>query len=449
MKKLFIIVSEILFLYTLAWGVPFLLYVLLSLHGTDITPIIYLVIVFSLLLTACAIWLEMLIPLKSIHTHTQNVIYPPASVIIPAYLPNEAATVIDTIEAFLRVRYPGSLQVILAYNTPCNLPIEKALKEITDRDYRFLPLLVPDSISKAQNINAALAYITGTFVGIFDADHHPDPDIFIRAWKWLSQGYDVVQGHCVIRNGNHSWLTRIIAVEFEVIYALSHPGRNSLHGFGIFGGSNGFWKVDVLRQICMNSNMLTEDIDASVRTVMSGYSIANDPLLISRELAPVSFSSLWNQRMRWAQGWFQVSIKHIVNGLCSKHLSFRQKMGILYLLGWREIYPWISLQIPPLIAFWAWKYHGLNHLNWFIPIFLITTIFTQLTSPTQILFTYFLAEHRIRKHRRWFLWYAILSFVFYSGFKNVICLVAQMKEIQRKREWKVTPRHIALGVLDI
>ena len=49
--------------------------------------------------------------------------YPPASAIIAAYLPNEADTVVETVEAFLRQDY-NQLQVILAYNTPDDLPVE-------------------------------------------------------------------------------------------------------------------------------------------------------------------------------------------------------------------------------------------------------------------------------------------------------------------------------------
>ena len=41
-------------------------------------------------------------------------------------------------------------------------------------------------------------------------------------------------------------LQRLIAAEFEAMYAVSHPGRARLHGFGIFGGSNGYWRRDVL-----------------------------------------------------------------------------------------------------------------------------------------------------------------------------------------------------------
>ncbi|MBK7449855.1 MAG: hypothetical protein IPJ47_10640 [Anaerolineales bacterium] len=49
-------------------------------------------------------------------------------------MPNEGPTIVDTIEAFLKVDYPAPIQIILAYNTPHNMPIEKELQQISERD---------------------------------------------------------------------------------------------------------------------------------------------------------------------------------------------------------------------------------------------------------------------------------------------------------------------------
>lgn len=35
---------------------------------------------------------------------------------------------------------------------------------------------------------------------------------------------------------------RAISAEFDMIYAVFHPGRARSHGFGLFGGSNGYWR---------------------------------------------------------------------------------------------------------------------------------------------------------------------------------------------------------------
>ncbi|GAA2722908.1 response regulator [Cellulomonas aerilata] len=431
---------QIVATYLVGWLVPFAVYLGLYRLGIDVATPVYVAIVVALLVTGASIWMEGFLALDPDRPpRTPGAPEPRASAVIAAYLPNEAATVVETVEAFLRTDYPD-LQVVLAYNTPRAMPVEAALQAIAERDARFLPLRVEGSTSKAQNVNAALARVRGEFVGVFDADHHPAPDAFSRAWRWLSNGYDVVQGHCVVRNGDASWVARTVAVEFESIYAVSHPGRARLHGFGVFGGSNGYWRTDRLRAIRMHGFMLTEDIDSSLRVVEGGGRIANDPALVSRELAPTTAGQLWNQRMRWAQGWFQVSLKHLRRGWASPHLSLRQKSGMTFLLGWRELYPWLSVQMVPLIAFLAVREGGVGRLDWLITLFILTTLFTMSVGPGQVVFAKRLAVPEIRRRHGWFWFYLLVASLAYTEWKNVIARVAQLKELVGERQWKVTPR---------
>jgi DNA-binding response OmpR family regulator/cellulose synthase/poly-beta-1,6-N-acetylglucosamine synthase-like glycosyltransferase len=419
---------------------PLFVYYALALYWYDITPGVYLFIVAGLLFTAVLIWVEGFLALRRIDPPDEpGAPYPAATAIIAAYLPNEAATIVETAEAFLKMEYPSPIQVIVAYNTPRDLPVEATLQAIARRDPRLVPLRVRDSTSKAQNVNAALSMATGQFTGVFDADHHPQPDSFMRAWRWLSIGWDVVQGHCLIRNGDASWVAKMTAVEFEGIYAVAHPGRARLHGFGIFGGSNGYWKTDLLRQTRMHGFMLTEDIDSSLRVVEAGYRIQSDPWLISRELAPAELKALWNQRLRWAQGWFQVSKKHMALAMRSEHLTARQKFGMFHLLAWREIFPWLSLQMIPIIVFWALT-RGWGYVDWFVPLFVFTSAFTLATGPGQALYIRRAAHPEIRDRRGWILWYVAVAFFFFTEFKNVIGRLGQVKELMGERVWRVTPR---------
>jgi cellulose synthase/poly-beta-1,6-N-acetylglucosamine synthase-like glycosyltransferase len=422
--------------------VPFLVYWWLGTHGMDISGGMYLFVVSALGLTALSIWAEGILALRRVDPPEQPAApFPRACAIIAAYLPNEAPIIEASIEAFLRVRYPAPLQVILAYNTPGEMPeVEARLQAIADRDPRFVPLRVVASTSKAQNVNAALPYATGEFIAVFDADHQPDPDSFRRAWRWLSHGADIVQGHCFIRNGANSWVAKMVAVEFEQIYAVSHPGRARLHGFGIFGGSNGYWRAPLLRELRMHGFMLTEDIDSSMRAVLHGRRIVSDPYLVSRELAPETLQALSKQRLRWAQGWLQISLKWIRPALRSPHLSLRQKLGMLQLLALREAYPWVSIQIIPLIAWWAVEAGSLRAIDWFVPLFVVTTLFTLSTGPGQIFFTYLLADPQLKKHRSWFGFYVLASTFLYAGLKNAWTRIAHYKEWRGETTWIVTPR---------
>ena len=417
---------------------PFFVYRWFDQVGHDISWGAYLAVVVGLVTTAALIWTEGFFAAS--HEGTPVVAgapEPPATAIICAYLPNEAGTIIETVEHFMKIDYAAGLQVILAYNTPHNLAVEDDLREIGDRYPNLLILRVPNSNSKAQNLNAGLARATGDFVGIFDADHHPDLDAFHRAWRWLSNGYSAVQGHCLVRNGDDSFLARMVAVEFESIYSVSHPGRYLRDQFGIFGGSNGYWRTDALHLTRMRGSMLTEDIDASMRLLGAGGIIGSDPQLISRELATTTAGQIWNQRMRWAQGWFQVSMRHVFKLLRMPHFSFRQKLGIFNLLLQREVYPWISLQIFPLVAFWVLRGDAIDKL---VPIFVVTTIFTASVGPGSVWFAYRLAHPDIKRHRSWFWQYLFFSVFVYTEVKNIIGRVAQLKQAMGETSWRITPR---------
>jgi hypothetical protein len=94
----------------------------------------------------------------------------------------------------------------------------------------------------------------------------------------------------------------------------------------------------------------------------------------------------------------------------------------------------------PLVAFLAWREGGVADLDWMIPVFVLTTLFTLSVGPGQVFFAYRLATDEVRRHRRWFWAYLVVASVFYTELKNVIARVAQVKELTGERRWVVTPR---------
>ena len=125
-----------------------------------------------------------------------------------------------------------------------------------------------------------------------------------------------------------------------------------------------------------------------MRVLEAGGRIVNDPGLVSRELAPRPLKALWNQRMRWAQGWFQVSCRHLRPILSPPASACARSSASSYLLGLREVYPWISLLTWPLLGFLAWRDGGIDLAS---PIFLLLTLFVTVSGPLQTLAAWRLA----------------------------------------------------------
>ncbi|MBN2841345.1 MAG: glycosyltransferase family 2 protein [Coriobacteriia bacterium] len=365
---------------------------------------------------------------------------PSATFIVAAFLPNEREIILATIRHLLSTieRPAGLFQVILAYNTPVNLPIEKELARLALADPALTILRVEGSESKAENVNAALEIAQGEVTCILDADHMPCSDCLERAWRWLANGYDVVQGRSVIRNHSANFLTRMIAVEFEQIYAVSHTARSLALDTAIFGGSNGYWRTAVLREIGFDGTMMTEDIDASSRALLAGHRIAHDRSIVSAELAPTTFHAFWCQRKRWAQGWLQVSIKHQVPFWKTTHLNIAQKIHWTYLLLYRELYPIITLQIfPVIISLLLYQGDMPLRTHWFL---LLSTVVTLASGPLATVS----AMHNARG--RYPLWYGIvygLCVIWFVMVKNAIVLVAMYDQLFKRTDWIVTRRDIS------
>ena len=426
------------FSFVLSFALPLALMIISYLNGVDISPWFYWSVVATMIIMSLTQLTEGWASLRRVEPPPAPPVTPPrATAIIAAYLPNEAATIMETLDTFFAQEYSGGLQIILAYNTPIDLPIEDEFRRIEQQNPSFRAIKVAHSRSKASNVNAALAAVEGEFVGIFDADHHPMPGAFERAWRWMADDVGIVQGHCVVRNGDESGVARMVAIEFEQIYAVAHPGRARVQGFGIFGGSNGYWNTQLFRAIRFQSRYLTEDIDSALRAVRAGARIVSDPDLLSRELAPVTLRSLWRQRMRWAQGWFQVSLRHGHATVVKSGLSWRTKVGIFMLLGWREIFPWFASLMWPTLMFVIWRDAGLPS---FEAVLALITLFTISTGPIMVAFAYEVSTAEIRQHTSWWWRYLLFSVFFYQEFKNLIVRIAHMRHLLRQSEWVVTPR---------
>jgi hypothetical protein len=157
-------------------------------------------------------------------------------------------------------------------------------------------------------------------------------------------------------------------------------------------------------------------------------------------LAPTTLPALWRQRVRWAQGWTQASYRHLWKAFGSSALTARQKLGLAWLLGWREIYPWLSPQIYPLILFSLLHPGSGEGFRLNVSLYLLTALFSTMVGPMQALFAYALADPSIRRHRSWFVKFCLVN-IFYTEFKNVIARLAPVKELLREHDWHVTPRN--------
>ena len=278
--------------------------------------------------------------------------------VIVAYLPNERDIIMDrALYALEKIMYPkDKIRINIVYNTPKPIePLETELWNLAAKHSNLRVIKVPGSTSKADNLNYFFSLDTGSdVIAIFDCDHYTHP--YGPRWAiermMSNKKIDIVQGRCVIFNTDESFLASMIAVEFDKIYAVSHPGRAAMWGFGLFTGSNGYWKASLIKDMKMDGSMLTEDIDSALRAVGRGVKTVHDLNVVSYELAPVTWAAFWKQRLRWTQGWTQASIRHFImtwNKPSQGNRSFTVRFGLFTLLLIREISYYLVTQFTILV----------------------------------------------------------------------------------------------------
>ncbi|RAL61802.1 hypothetical protein DID88_002865 [Monilinia fructigena] len=394
--------------------------------------------------------------------------------VIVAYLPNEQDIIMDRIDYALdHIVYPqDKIRINVLYNTPNPLePLESQMNEFAAKVPRLRIIKVPDSTSKAHNLNYFFTLYTGAqIIALFDCDHYTHP----YGPRWAVERFladdevDCVQGRCVIQNSKATFLTGMIAVEFDKIYATSHPGRAALFGYGLFTGnyilpffisqhphalvsndrigSNGYWRTDLLRDLKMDAGMLTEDIDSALRALEQGAICVHEPNVISYELAPTTFQSFLKQRLRWAQGWTQASCRHYVLAYKKsphKTRNILTRFGLLSLLLIRELsYYLVSqytcLMLSFLITGFPKTGHALKNLVFFeFPASEWLFIIGALCLIGSLAITYLVLSEFVTK--RMMIKFTLL-YPFYLILGSCIGLYGHFRQIVRYSAWNATVR---------
>ena len=142
---------------------------------------------------------------------------------------------------------------------------------------------------------------------VFDADNIVDPHFVSAMDQTFAQGCDVLTSYRNSKNFASSWISASYSIWFlREARFLNYP-RMKLHtncaisGTGFLVSSkiieeNGGWPY----------HLLTEDIQFSTVCATKGWRIGycDDAILYDEQ--PVTFRDSWNQRFRWAKGFYQV-----------------------------------------------------------------------------------------------------------------------------------------------
>lgn len=378
--------------------------------------------------------------------------YVPFGIIFSLYLDNEICIMEDTIKHILQCELPYYTTIVFSYNTKkfnkenhdkLNSLIEQYMSEynmnVPHNNAHCVILYNEKAKSKADNINMGCEYLTKIFykphiVALYDADHNPDKHSIIYALhKMYTTDTDILQGRVYIRKPSI-----LIALEFNMIYCVYHEGGQHVRKYAIFGGTNGFWKLDVLDEIKFDVKRLTEDIDASFNALIHGKRIRFNKYVMSSELAPPNLKSLYKQRLRWAQGWSEVTLYRTYQVFLSKCCTFRQKLSTFFFLVWREMYVYIA---PHLLAI---LFASIGHcaktscvgLLYYLPTLLIVIM-----AFIYVIFLYFYECPDVREFNMLYHIYYAFVLIPYEIVKMHITVIGHIRMLLKQNAWNVTSRN--------
>ncbi len=238
---------------------------------------------------------------------------PTVSIVIPSF--NEERVLPRTIPTVLALDYPAEkLEFVYLYESACTDRTEEIIRRFAALDSRIKVVRrLTTNGGKAAATNYALQFATGQIIGIFDADHSLVPDLVRRAVAHLqSPSAGCVRGRCRTINRGQNLLTKVVALERDIVERFGISGAYRYGGFANFGGGHGFFRREIFERFGpFHEEVLTEDIDYSVTLHLAGFEVVFDPQMQSFEEAPPTVAAWFHQRKRWSRGWMQIARRRL------------------------------------------------------------------------------------------------------------------------------------------
>ena len=196
---------------------------------------------------------------------------------------------------------------------------------------------------KSGALNYALQFTEGEWIFILDADAQLKKDTLKRIITFANnESLYAVQLRKSVLNSNKNFLTTCQSIEMSMD-AIFQYGRLTISGVSELRGNGQLIKKDILIGCGLfNEDTVTDDLDLSLRLLLSNSKIGIlwDPPVM--EEAVENLSALFAQRQRWAEGGLQRFFDY-GGQLIFGGISFSKKLDITYFFILQYCLPIISI----------------------------------------------------------------------------------------------------------
>ena len=142
---------------------------------------------------------------------------------------------------------------------------------------------------------------------VFDADNVLDVNYFREMNKTFDNGAVASTSYRNSKNYDSNWISAGYAVWFLREAKFLNQARLTLNTSCAVSGTGFFVSAKIIeRNGGWKWHLLTEDIEFSANSILEGERISYTPTAVLYDEQPVTFRDSWNQRFRWAKGFYQV-----------------------------------------------------------------------------------------------------------------------------------------------
>ena len=169
------------------------------------------------------------------------------------------------------------------------------------------------AVGKGYALEALLAHIKSDYPDgydaylVFDADNLLAPDFLTRMNESFSAGNEIITCYRNSKNYGSNWISAGYALWFLRESRFLNGAREALGSSCAVSGTGFFVSAKIIeRNGGWKWHLLTEDIEFSANSILEGERISYTPTAVLYDEQPVTFRDSWNQRFRWAKGFYQV-----------------------------------------------------------------------------------------------------------------------------------------------
>lgn len=242
---------------------------------------------------------------------------PVMTILCPLY--DEAVSVGPLLNSLLALDYPRDRLEIRFLLEADDWPTQRAVEDAVARlapGKAVFPMIIPPvgPRTKPKALSVGLTAARGEIVVVYDAEDRPEADqlrVAARGFAAAPVAVACLQARLNVYNRRASWLTRLFAIEYTLLFDALLPGLARLGAPLPLGGTSNFFRKEALENIGgWDPYNVTEDADLGLRLYAAGF---RSQMINSTtwEEAVAGVVPWLRQRSRWVKGYLQTYLVHV------------------------------------------------------------------------------------------------------------------------------------------